>query len=57
MVFKYKGLDKDGKKVKASLEALTLEDARKKLKTSGIIYSEIKEYKQLFRKKCSFREF
>jgi len=56
MVFKYKGLDKDGKKVKASLEALTLEDARKKLKTSGIIYSEIKEYKQLFRKNLFLKE-
>lgn len=43
MIFKYKGIDKSGKKVSDRLEAATLDEVKAKLKANGIIYSEIKE--------------
>ncbi len=46
MLYRYKGLSKDGKKVKATLEAFDLKDAKAKLKSEGFIYSDIVEQKQ-----------
>ena len=45
MIFKYKGIDHNGKKVSASIEANGVEEAKSKLKAKKIIYSEIKESK------------
>ncbi len=43
MVFKYKGLEADGKKVKGVLEAADLEDAKKRLRVKKIFYTSLKE--------------
>ena len=43
MIFKYKGLDKNGKKTKGLLEATSLEEAKNKLKFQGILYSSVQE--------------
>jgi len=56
MLFKYKGLSKEGKKLKASLEALDIKDAKAKLKAQSIIYSELKEQKPLFQKNFFVKE-
>jgi len=56
MFFKYKGLNREGKKVKATLEAFSLDDVKAKLKASNIIYSEIKEQKQTLQKNFFTKE-
>ncbi len=43
MIFRYTGIDKDGKKVSSKLEANSLEEAKKKLKSQKVIYKSIKE--------------
>jgi len=43
MIFRYKGIDENGKKVKQKIEALSLEDAKSKLKAKKIIYQTINE--------------
>ena len=43
MIFKYKGINSDGKKVSDKIEALTLEEAKSKLKFLNIIYQTISE--------------
>ncbi len=43
MIFKYKGINQEGKKVKDRVEALSLAEARTKLKASGIIYQSLEE--------------
>ncbi len=43
MIFVYKGLDKQGRKIKAKIEASNINEARKKLSSKGIIYSTLKE--------------
>jgi general secretion pathway protein F/type IV pilus assembly protein PilC len=48
LIFRYVGYDKSGNKVKARLEANSLEEAKKKLKSKGIIYESIKEVKRSF---------
>ncbi len=48
MIFKYVGYDKSGAKVKARIEAVSLEDAKKRLKAQGIIYESLKEAKESF---------
>jgi len=45
MIFKYKGIDHNGKRISSSIEASGVEEAKSKLKTKKIIYSEIKESK------------
>jgi len=45
VIFSYKGIDKEGKKQKAKVEASSLAEAKAKLKTSGIIYSQITQEK------------
>jgi len=56
MIFAYKGLSKDGKKVKASLEALDLQEAKAKLRSQGVIYSYLKEQKPIFQKNIFIKE-
>ncbi len=46
MVFKYNGIDKTGKKVTGKLEASDLEDAKKRLKSRGILYEKVSESSQ-----------
>ena len=55
MIFKYSGFDKSGVKVKARIEAADLEDAKKRLKSRGIIYESIKESGEDFFKKFNLR--
>ena len=55
MIFKYKGINKEGKKVKESIEALSLEDAKSKLRAQGIIYQSIHEEKSSFLSSLSFQ--
>ena len=43
MVFKYRGLDATGKKVKGVFEASDLEDAKKRLRVKKIFYTSLKE--------------
>jgi type IV pilus assembly protein PilC len=43
MIFAYKGISADGKRVRNKLEAASIEEAKGKLKASGIIYQTIKE--------------
>lgn len=43
MIFKYSGLDKNGVKTKGSIEALDLEDVKKRLRQKQIFYTSIKE--------------
>ena len=43
MIFKYKGINQDGKKVTDKLEATSLDEAKSKLKSKKIIYQSINE--------------
>ena len=43
MIFKFKGIDADGKNISDKLEALSLEEAKQKLKAKKIIYKSINE--------------
>lgn len=43
MIFSYKGIDKNGKKIKSTIEASSFKEAKKKLSSKGIIYSSLKE--------------
>lgn len=43
MVYKYVGVDENGKKVSAKLEASSLDEAKRRLKAQKIIYKNIKE--------------
>jgi general secretion pathway protein F/type IV pilus assembly protein PilC len=46
MIFKYGGIDRDGKKVSGRIEANGLEEAKKRLKSKGIFYNKISEASQ-----------
>ena len=48
MLFKYKGIDKNGKSVSSKVESINLEDAKSKLRNMDIHYMSIKEDKSLF---------
>jgi type II secretory pathway component PulF len=48
MEFCYKGLSPSGVKVKETIEASTIEEAKKILKVQGIIYSEVAPYRPSF---------
>jgi len=56
MLFKYKGFDSSGKKVKSTIEASTLKEAKSKLKHKKIIYTEIKENNFSINKSLKFRK-
>lgn len=43
MIFKYKGIDAQGKKVSQKIEAISLEEAKIKIKAKKIIYQSIEE--------------
>jgi len=43
MIFKYKGLDAKGKRVKQSIEASSLSEAKSKLRAQGVLYEYIEE--------------
>ena len=43
MIFKYIGIDEAGKKVKQKIEALSLEEAKQRVKSTGIILQSIEE--------------
>jgi general secretion pathway protein F/type IV pilus assembly protein PilC len=54
MIFKYKGINAEGKKVSDRVEATSLSEARSKLKASGIIYQYLNEETPAFYEKFSF---
>jgi len=56
MLFKYKGITKQGKSARGSIEASTVEEAKQKLKTQGIFYQDIHETSQITIKNFSKRE-
>lgn len=43
MIFKYNGIEKNGKKTKGTLEALDIDDAKKRLRAKQIFYTSIHE--------------
>ncbi|MDR0665899.1 MAG: type II secretion system F family protein [Campylobacteraceae bacterium] len=43
MIFKYSGIDGFGNKVNSKIEALSLDDAKRRLKSQNIIYKSLKE--------------
>ncbi|KIM04137.1 MAG: secretion system protein F [Sulfurovum sp. PC08-66] len=47
MLFKYKGIDKLGKKAKGTMDANSLEEAKAKLKSNGIYYEKLEESRKL----------
>lgn len=55
MIFRYKGIDKSGKKVNSQIEAASLEEAKRKLRLNGIVYSSIREEKPLFKDIFKFK--
>jgi len=56
MLFKYKGLTKQGKSVKGTIEASAIDEAKQKLKTQGIFYQNIQETSQISKSNFSQRE-
>ncbi|MBA1437557.1 MAG: type II secretion system F family protein [Epsilonproteobacteria bacterium] len=56
MIFKYKGIDKNGKNVKDRLEAATIDEAKAKLRAKGIIYSFLEEDSLPFYEKLKFKK-
>jgi general secretion pathway protein F/type IV pilus assembly protein PilC len=56
MLYKYKGITKQGKNAKGSIEASTIEEAKQKLKMQGIFYQSIHETSQINVKNFSKRE-
>ena len=48
MLFKYTGIDKEGKKVRSKIEAYDMVEAKKKLKVQQVLLMSIKEEKVLF---------
>jgi len=41
MLFKYSGIDSTGRKVRSKLEAISLDEAKQKLKVKGILYTSL----------------
>ena len=56
MLFKYKGLTKQGKSVKGSIEASSMEEAKQKLKLQGIFYQSMQATSQITKQNFSQRE-
>ncbi len=46
MQYKYRGIDQSGKKVKGRITALTLEEAKQKLRTQGVYYETLKPVRE-----------
>ncbi|MDR2342806.1 MAG: type II secretion system F family protein [Campylobacteraceae bacterium] len=55
MIFKYSGIDGLGNKVSSKIEALNLEEAKRRLKSQNIIYKKIKEDSFTFLSKFTFK--
>ncbi len=55
MLFKYSGFDSNGLKTKSTIEAISLEEAKAKLKAKGILYTSLKEEGFSFSSKISFK--
>ncbi len=55
MVFKYSGIDKSGKRVSGRVDAINLEDAKKRLRAREINYNSLKEAKTSFRDILKFK--
>lgn len=54
MIFKYKGIDADGKKVSDKVEAQSLAEAKSKLKAKSILYKSLEEDTPSFFDKIDF---
>ncbi len=54
MIFKYKGIDSQGKKVSDRVEALSLDEAKSKVKAKGVIYQSLTEDTPAFYEKFEF---
>jgi len=54
VIFLYKGINSDGKKVSDKIEASSVNEAKTKLKTKKIIYQSIRQDKPSFYEKFSF---
>lgn len=54
MIFKYNGIEKNGKKTKGTLEALDMDDAKKRLRAKQIFYTSIHEETPSFLDKMAF---
>ena len=54
MIFAYKGIDAEGRKVRDKIEAASLEEVKSKLRSSRIIYEEIREETPSFWDSVSF---
>jgi len=55
MIYKYVGYDVHGKKVEARIEASDLDEAKKKLKSKGVLYESVTESGDSFFKKLQFQ--
>jgi general secretion pathway protein F/type IV pilus assembly protein PilC len=56
LVFRYSGIDALGNKVNSKIEALNLEDAKRRLKSQNIIYKKLKEDSFTFLSKFTFKK-
>ncbi len=56
MLYKYKGITKDGKNISGTIEASSEDEAKQKLKSQGIFYKELKTTKEITFKNFSKRE-
>lgn len=54
MIFKYKGLDKNGAKTKGVIDAQDIEEAKKRLRQKQVFYTSIEEQKPSFFDKIAF---
>ena len=54
MIFKYKGINQEGKKVSDRVEATSIEEAKSKLKALSIIYQTLNEEQPAFYEKFEF---
>ena len=54
MIFKYKGINTEGKKVSDRVEATSIDEAKSKLKANGIIYQTLSEEQPAFYEKFDF---
>jgi len=56
MLYKYKGITKNGKNISGTIEASSEDEAKQKLKSQGIFYKELKTTKEITFKNFSKRE-
>lgn len=55
MIFKYSWLDQNGKNKTSKIEALNIDDAKRKLKSQNILYKKLREDNFTFLNKINFR--